>query len=40
MFVLATSNRRWLFFIGVIIIKLWYFAKNEVAADQSPVENL
>ena len=30
MFVLATSNRRWLFIIAVIIIKLWQFAKEEV----------
>jgi O-antigen ligase len=33
MFVLATSNRRWLFLIGVIIIKLWQFAREEAAAE-------
>jgi O-antigen ligase len=32
MMVLATSDRRWLFLIGVIIIKLWQFAKDEIAA--------
>jgi O-antigen ligase len=30
MFVLTTNNRRWLFLIGVIIIKLWYFAREEI----------
>lgn len=34
MFVLATSNRRWLFLTGVIIIKLWQFAREEAAASQ------
>jgi O-antigen ligase len=31
MFVLSTNNRRWFFLIGVIIIKLWKFAREEVS---------
>jgi len=31
MFVLSTNNRRWLFLIGVIIVKLWHFAKEEIS---------
>jgi O-antigen ligase len=35
MFVLATGNRRWLFLIAVIIIKLWQFAKEEVEVNEA-----
>jgi O-antigen ligase len=31
MFVLGISTRRWLFLIGVLIIKIWQFAKEEAA---------
>lgn len=31
MFVLTTSTRRWLYLIGVLIIKLWDLSKEEVA---------
>jgi O-antigen ligase len=29
MFVLSTNNRRWFFLIGVIIVRLWQFAREE-----------
>jgi hypothetical protein len=39
MFVLSTNNRRWFFLIGVIIIKLWQFAKEEESYAQVITDN-
>jgi O-antigen ligase len=33
MFALSTNDRRWFFLIGVIIVKVWQFAKDETFAD-------
>jgi O-antigen ligase len=41
MFVLSTNNRRWFFLIGVIIIKLWQFAREEycnIFSEKGPSE--
>jgi len=35
MLVLGTNNRRWLFLIGVLIIKIWQFEKEEVEIEVS-----
>jgi O-antigen ligase len=35
MLVLGTNNRRWLFLIGVLIIKIWQFERDEVKIDES-----
>ena len=33
MLVLGTNNRRWLFLIGVLIIKIWQFERKESTID-------
>jgi O-antigen ligase len=38
MFALSTNDRRWFFLIGVIIVKLWQFAKDETFVDKLPAE--
>jgi O-antigen ligase len=41
MFVLSTNDRRWFFLIGVIIVKLWQFAKDENFIERFPIaENI
>jgi len=35
MLVLGTNNRRWMFLIGVLIIKIWQFEKEEVKIEVS-----